>query len=935
MNRSATFLALSPNAVLCQPVRAVQRTPPRRTALACAVVAMAAMLHQPPAQAETRNWNCTVGKFETAGCWLPNGVPGAGDDVAVIGRAASATGPGAEVRFGASSGTRSLRELAIQQPAGTPTSARFIQDGGALTTSSVRLTGALGGEYVQYGGTHDTSFIRVEGASNAARYQLSGGALDVSSYLLLGGGSAINPSTFAHDGGSASIADVRIGNGGKGAYRLSDTALLAAPLLNAQVLTVGQDDEALFSQAGARSGVTATTLVVGSRGAGRYAMTTGTLTAGSATVGASAQGALVLDGGRQVFTSLLLGEQASGSGLWQVDSGTAELGRLIVGSGGHGEVLQSGGTVLVSAAFSVDTGSLYLLSGNAALQNAIAISNRGSFEHKGGIFSGTLSNDGIYVAAHPTKGQSLSGGRLVNRGQAFLLSSVSFNDGLRNEAAMSVLPTGLTLTLHGAGFDNADRFAINGGTLQGSGPMRSSGSFSGHGRIAGTGGAFTNSGSLRQEGGTLVLANTVGAVNSGRWILLAQNDLQLDGSALVFDNQGQLELNDGRISGTGRLVNGTAGIVSGSGNIGARFTNQGTLALVAGERLAVTGSFANEGLIDLSGSSALLTGATLSNTGLVAGRGRIANAISNQAAGRIQAADGVLVLAGPVSNSGLLVAGVGGTLLVQGTLTQAGRLQLEGGTVDLSGRDLVNQGVIGGWGALRGKVIQNQGQMQFSAGSAQIHGTVDQQAGGKIIVSGGGVSNFHGTVRARGGSELRVAQGSAAVFFASVSQEAGAAFTGSGTFYFEGGLSIGNSPGLGGAEGDVVFGHDNLYRAEIGGLASGSGFDHFVAGGQLTFGGGLQLSFLDGFEGRAGQRFDLFDWAAASGRFSAVDFAAAPLADGLRWDTSRLYVDGTVSITAVPEPASAALMALGLAALLAGRRTQPCRLRRQATASAA
>jgi hypothetical protein len=87
-------------------------------------------------------------------------------------------------------------------------------------------------------------------------------------------------------------------------------------------------------------------------------------------------------------------------------------------------------------------------------------------------------------------------------------------------------------------------------------------------------------------------------------------------------------------------------------------------------------------------------------------------------------------------------------------------------------------------------------------------------------------------VQARAGSEIRVSADSAAVFFASVSQANGAAFTGDGTRYFEGGLSVGDSPGRWRRRGNVVFGSANRYRAEIGGLrpAAASTTSRWVTG---------------------------------------------------------------------------------------------------------
>ena len=50
--------------------------------------------------------------------------------------------------------------------------------------------------------------------------------------------------------------------------------------------------------------------------------------------------------------------------------------------------------------------------------------------------------------------------------------------------------------------------------------------------------------------------------------------------------------------------------------------------------------------------------------------------------------------------------------------------------------------------------------------------------------------------------------------------------------------------------------------------------------------------------------------------------AAVPLAPGLRWDTSRLALDGSVAVVAVPEPGTWALWSAGLAGLLLARRSR-------------
>jgi hypothetical protein len=159
------------------------------------------------------------------------------------------------------------------------------------------------------------------------------------------------------------------------------------------------------------------------------------------------------------------------------------------------------------------------------------------------------------------------------------------------------------------------------------------------------------------------------------------------------------------------------------------------------------------------------------------------------------------------------------------------------------------------------------------------------------------------------GAELRVSGGSLATFLGLVRQRSGARFTGTGTKFYEGGLQVGNSPGLGIDEGDVEFGASNVYEAEIGGLQPGVDFDKYIVHGQLTFGGTLKLVPWAGFAPQPGQRFDLLDWGSTAGQFDLIDSSA--FGGATVWDFSQLYVDGSIGVTAVPEPGSWALLALG------------------------
>ena len=121
----------------------------------------------------------------------------------------------------------------------------------------------------------------------------------------------------------------------------------------------------------------------------------------------------------------------------------------------------------------------------------------------------------------------------------------------------------------------------------------------------------------------------------------------------------------------------------------------------------------------------------------------------------------------------------------------------------------------------------------------------------------------------------------------------------------------------------MAFGAGNFYLAEIGGLTAGTEFDAYRVAGHLDFGGTLALVSWDGFTGQAGQRFDLFDWGSASGAFATIDADGFALAAGTALDLSRLYVDGSIAVVAVPEPGPWALM-LGGALVLGWRRRRAC-----------
>jgi hypothetical protein len=376
-----------------------------------------------------------------------------------------------------------------------------------------------------------------------------------------------------------------------------------------------------------------------------------------------------------------------------------------------------------------------------------------------------------------------------------------------------------------------------------------------------------------------------------------------------------LQMAGGSIAAGEPVLIGARGVLSGTGSFSGPVVNQGT---VQAGHLAMSAGLRNAGLVrGVAGGPQ--TGAGL-DTDLL-----------NQASGRVLVQPGeTLQLRGASHrNEGVFE-------INQGRLEVAGNLlNASGGVIDLNRATAVADGA---WTNAAGarlllsdarltvsSSLTNNGQVLVTSGDSDVFGRVVNQIGGQILLSGQGSTTFYDAVELQAGSELRTSAGATAVFFGAVAQRSGALLTGTGRKYFEGGLSIGNSPGLGEDAGSVSFGLGSTYLAEIGGMVLGTGYDHYRVAGTLTLGGTLQLVSFAGFTGEAGQQFDLFDWGALQGQFNHIDSSGLQLAAGTTLDVSRLYIDGVISVTAVPEPGSWALMAAGLAGLAGLRRRNAVR----------
>lgn len=358
--------------------------------------------------------------------------------------------------------------------------------------------------------------------------------------------------------------------------------------------------------------------------------------------------------------------------------------------------------------------------------------------------------------------------------------------------------------------------------------------------------------------------------------------------------QATLNLAGGALASANPVLVTQRGVLTGSGVISAQVVNEGE---VRADGLVISGGLENRGTV----------------RGATSGGRSIQTQLNNLAGGVVRTDAGeTLQLSGAEHRNRGGIEVRGGELQVKGTLhnLKEGRVLLLNG-----GIARFDQG------------LSNSGQLQVTFGGGEVFGALTNQQGGLVVVSGNANVTFHGPVESLAGSELRVSQGSTAVFFDQVRQRTGALFTGGGTKFYEGGLSIGDSPGFGRDAGSVAFGSASVYEAEIGGLTActqacaddaslrAMGFDRYVVDGTLTLGGTLKLVSWNSFVAQAGQRFDLFDWGQLQGRFDAIDATGFQLAEGTELDYSRLYTTGEIGVMAVPEPETWALLLSGLAVL--------------------
>jgi hypothetical protein len=317
--------------------------------------------------------------------------------------------------------------------------------------------------------------------------------------------------------------------------------------------------------------------------------------------------------------------------------------------------------------------------------------------------------------------------------------------------------------------------------------------------------------------------------------------------------------------------------------------------------LAGPGVVVNRGTIGEPGGQAvdLRIEGGVENRGLVTGRGTLSGDLVNRSGGvgvRVEAGDSLSFTGGLHTNAdgGRMAVRAGAELSFSGAFSNQG-----GATLSLDG------------GTLRSTAFSNGGVVEVGAGRANVIGDVANSAAtspvrGRIRAASGAELTFADRVNNLG--EISAAAGASIVYRGAVTGRGSFITEGDGRHRFEGGFEPAGQSAI--TLGNAAFA--GAVTMSIAGTAAGTAHDRLDFGGSVLFDAGSRLSvtLAGGFVPALGQSFQLFGYTQpAQGQFDGFELPALN-ADWV-WDTSAIYSSGVLSVTAVPEPQSWALMLAG------------------------
>jgi fibronectin-binding autotransporter adhesin len=437
---------------------------------------------------------------------------------------------------------------------------------------------------------------------------------------------------------------------------------------------------------------------------------------------------------------------------------------------------------------------------------------------------------------------------------------------------------------------------INGGTLQtGAGDaLPTSGPVTINGATLDLGGNSEHMGAVTLSSGTISGANGSSLLPSSMILgtgtisvpIFASGNITKQGTGIVTDpspiNASTVTVSQGVLNSQGGITSNVS--VSAGAQLQLRGNLIGSLSSASGGVVTLigptvmSGAVSVSGLLEVVGQTAVfspgdapqvitttIAGGVISSAdayavGTLSGYGTVTSTISNATgvlSPAISAAGGTLAL-GTYSSTdslanytGSLIAGSAQLNLASSAYTTiGGSATIAGGSINsINGVQVKSGKTLSGFGLVNG-ALDNQGTVTGGAGSDVLHLT------GKVTGPGSFTQNVS----------------------------------------FEGSYSPGNSPASVTFGGATTLAATDQLLIEIGGTTLGTQYDHISATGSLVLGGLLKVSLINSFSPAAGQSFDLLDFAPGnlSGAFSSITLPT--LATGLQWNTNQLYSTGVISV---------------------------------------
>lgn len=428
------------------------------------------------------------------------------------------------------------------------------------------------------------------------------------------------------------------------------------------------------------------------------------------------QNAGVVQGGSGASTAVVAGTLTN-TGTLNLATSSAGSGAITANALSNSGTVQSAGAATLDVASAIDnTASGVLLADRLQLSSA-SLTNAGVVQGGSGAsslaISGAASNSGTLSLATSSSGSgTLTAQQLTNSGtlQSAGAATLDVATSITNTAAGRVMADRLSLSA--AGLSNAG--VVQGGTgastLAVAGTLSNEGTVSLATAVAGSGTInarqISNTGTV-QSAGSAALNVEAGLSNAAAAKVLAGTSLTVRGTAGVYavDNQGRMEaggLLDVKGQGGGNAV--TIGVgATGVMRAQTMALNAQNLTIANGGQVGSSGNMTVDAQsLVLGGSTARIVGATaggttavtsasaFSNPGAIHSGGHLtlsAPSLQNTSTGGISALGNLTLTAssGNLDNSGALYAGADLTASAAGTLTNAGSLSSQIGTIDSGG----------------------------------------------------------------------------------------------------------------------------------------------------------------------------------------------------------------------------------------------------------